>query len=91
MDPDAWNHMTAVALRQRAAGGVPVLLPVGATEQHGPHLPTGVDDFLAAEAKGDAVLDACAEALADWLIQWAPPPHPGTARGAGMRARSATA
>jgi creatinine amidohydrolase len=50
MDPYAWNHMSAVALRQRAAAGAPVLLPVGATEQHGPHLPTGVDDFLAAEA-----------------------------------------
>ncbi|MER6526165.1 creatininase family protein [Streptomyces sp. NPDC001508] len=24
--------------------------PVGASEQHGPHLPMGVDDFLAAEA-----------------------------------------
>lgn len=50
MDPHAWNHMSAVVLRQRAAAGAPVLLPVGATEQHGPHLPTGVDDFLAAEA-----------------------------------------
>ncbi|GAA2157841.1 creatininase family protein [Actinomadura napierensis] len=29
--------------------GAPVLLPVGVTEQHGLHLPTGVDDFLAAE------------------------------------------
>jgi creatinine amidohydrolase len=50
MDTHLWNHMSAVVLRQRAASGAPVLLPVGATEQHGPHLPTGVDDFLAAEA-----------------------------------------
>ncbi|MGW4774239.1 creatininase family protein [Nocardia sp. NPDC004278] len=45
-----WNRMTAPTLRQRAAQGAPVLLPVGSTEQHGPHLPTGVDDFLSAEA-----------------------------------------
>jgi creatinine amidohydrolase len=45
-----WNRMTARSLRERAAQGAPVLLPVGATEQHGPHLPTGVDDLLSAEA-----------------------------------------
>ena len=28
-------------------GGAPVLLPVGATEQHGPHLPLGTDALLA--------------------------------------------
>ncbi|MFS7874761.1 creatininase family protein [Streptomyces asiaticus] len=33
-----------------AAQDAPVLLPVGSTEQHGPHLPTGVDDFPSAEA-----------------------------------------
>jgi creatinine amidohydrolase len=32
-----------------AARDALVLVPVGATEQHGAHLPTGVDDFLAAE------------------------------------------
>jgi creatinine amidohydrolase len=30
----------------RIADNVPVVLPVGATEQHGPHLPLGVDVFL---------------------------------------------
>ncbi|MFD8565707.1 creatininase family protein [Streptomyces sp. NPDC059639] len=44
-----WNHLTAAELRDLAAEDAVVLLPVGATEQHGPHLPTGVDDFLAAE------------------------------------------
>ncbi|MFD1657786.1 creatininase family protein [Streptomyces caeni] len=44
-----WNRLTAPALRRLAAQGAPVLLPVGSTEQHGPHLPTGVDDFLSAE------------------------------------------
>jgi creatinine amidohydrolase len=45
-----WNRMTAQTLRELAAQGAPVLLPVGSVEQHGPHLPTGVDDFLSAEA-----------------------------------------
>ncbi|GGM23141.1 creatinine amidohydrolase [Streptomyces fumigatiscleroticus] len=44
-----WNRLTAAELRALAARDAVVLLPVGATEQHGPHLPTGVDDFLAAE------------------------------------------
>ncbi|MFJ5036205.1 creatininase family protein, partial [Streptomyces sp. NPDC088560] len=44
-----WNRLTAAQLRALAAGNAVVLVPIGATEQHGPHLPTGVDDFLAAE------------------------------------------
>jgi creatinine amidohydrolase len=30
----------------RIAGGAPVFIPLGATEQHGPHLPLGVDVYL---------------------------------------------
>jgi creatinine amidohydrolase len=44
-----WNRLTAAELRALGARDPVVLLPIGATEQHGPHLPTGVDDFLAAE------------------------------------------
>ncbi|GGP63155.1 creatininase family protein [Saccharothrix coeruleofusca] len=44
-----WNHLTAPELRALAERDAVVLLPVGSTEQHGEHLPTGVDDFLAAE------------------------------------------
>lgn len=51
-----WNRMTAAELRDRAAEDAVVLLPVGATEQHGPHLPTGVDAFLAAEVCHRAAL-----------------------------------
>lgn len=32
----------------------PVLLPVGALEQHGPHLPLGTDGLLASAVAGDA-------------------------------------
>lgn len=41
-----WNRLPAEALRSLAERGAVVLLPVASTEQHGPHLPTGVDDML---------------------------------------------
>jgi creatinine amidohydrolase len=44
-----WNRLTAEELRARAASDAIVLLPVAATEQHGPHLATGVDTFLVTE------------------------------------------
>ena len=44
-----WNRMTAAELRRAADKGAIVLLPVASTEQHGPHLATGVDTFLGGE------------------------------------------
>ena len=49
MDGIEWSHLTAEALRSLAARDAVVLLPVASTEQHGPHLPTGVDDILVTE------------------------------------------
>lgn len=49
MTEHRWNRLTAPELRDLALRDAVVLLPVGSTEQHGAHLPTGVDDFLAAE------------------------------------------
>ena len=49
-DEVEWRLMSAEALRERAAAGAIVLLPVASTEQHGPHLATGVDDILCGEA-----------------------------------------
>jgi creatinine amidohydrolase/Fe(II)-dependent formamide hydrolase-like protein len=42
-----WNEMTSTEF---AGLGDPtiVILPVAATEQHGPHLPTGTDSFILA-------------------------------------------
>jgi creatinine amidohydrolase len=37
------EEMTWVEVRDAAAAGLPVVLPVGATEQHGPHLPLNTD------------------------------------------------
>jgi creatinine amidohydrolase len=45
-------------LRAKAAAGAVVLLPVGSMEQHGPHLPVGVDTYLS-----EAMSKAAAEAV----------------------------
>lgn len=44
-----WNRMTAEELRAKAEADAIVVLPVASTEQHGPHLATGVDDILCSE------------------------------------------
>jgi creatinine amidohydrolase len=38
-----WDRMTAPAIRAAAQDDTVVIVPLGATEQHGPHLPTQVD------------------------------------------------
>ncbi|MEV5764860.1 creatininase family protein [Micromonospora sp. NPDC052213] len=62
MAPVASTVRWADADRQALAEQLPeavVLLPVGATEQHGPHLPTGTDALIA-----EAVCDAAARQAA---------------------------
>ena len=44
-----WDRMTAPALRTLARQKTVVIIPLGATEQHGPHLPVQVDWRLAYE------------------------------------------
>ncbi len=44
-----WDRMTAPALAKAAREKTVVIIPLGATEQHGPHLPTQVDWRLAYE------------------------------------------
>lgn len=44
-----WSELSAEALRRRAEMKALVILPVASIEQHGPHLPTGVDTFLCSE------------------------------------------
>lgn len=39
-------EMTSPEFAQHVANGAPVILPTGTTEQHGPHLPLGVDFLL---------------------------------------------
>ena len=44
-----WSDMKAFELRALAEHGYTVLFPVASTEQHGPGLPVGVDQFLCEE------------------------------------------
>lgn len=49
------NELSWTTYQKRIEAGAAVILPVGATEQHGPHLPMGTDAMLAtAVAKGVA-------------------------------------
>lgn len=56
-----WNRMTAECLRARAGANAIVLLPVASTEQHGPHLATGVDTILCTEVCRRTALKVAAE------------------------------
>jgi creatinine amidohydrolase len=58
-----WKELTAAELRAKAAAGAVVLLPVGSMEQHGPHLPVGVDTYLS-EAMSKAAAEAVAQEMA---------------------------
>jgi creatinine amidohydrolase len=40
------EHMTWLEVRGEIEAGTPIMLPVGAIEQHGPHLPLGTDGFI---------------------------------------------
>lgn len=53
-----WNETNRVRLGELLPEAL-VVLPIGATEQHGPHLPTGTDAFVA-----EAVASAAAERAA---------------------------
>jgi creatinine amidohydrolase len=55
-----WKELTAEDLRAKAAANATVILPVASMEQHGPHLPVGVDTILC-----EGVCKAGAEAAAD--------------------------
>ena len=45
-----WSESTSEEVGEAAAAGLIAVLPVGAIEQHGPHLPTGTDTLLAERA-----------------------------------------
>ena len=63
-----WKELSAEDLRAKAAANAIVVLPVASMEQHGPHLPVGVDTFLC-----EAVCKAGAElAVKDQPVVVAP-------------------
>ena len=51
-----WAHHTAASLRALAGERPVVILPVGSTEQHGPHLPLGTDSVIAEAIAVEAAL-----------------------------------
>lgn len=62
-----WADLTLAEVGEAAAGGAVAVLPVGAVEQHGPHLATGTDTFLAVRASvaaAERTGDICLPALA---------------------------
>jgi len=46
-DEVAWTRLTAAEIQARATPATVVIIPVASVEQHGPHLATGVDMWLA--------------------------------------------
>lgn len=76
--PVRWDHLTWPEIGALIAGGMDaVLLPCGATEQHGPHLGTGMDTALAA--------DVCAEVSAATGVPVLPPLSYGCSLGHSHR------
>jgi creatinine amidohydrolase len=55
-----WKSLTAADLQAKAKADAIVVLPVASVEQHGPHLPVGVDAILT-----EAVCEGAAQAIAD--------------------------
>ena len=60
-----WERLTLEEVAEASSAGAVAVLPIGATEQHGPHLATGTDtvsaalvSHRAAERTGDVVLPA---------------------------------
>src|SRR6186713_1326863 len=62
-----WKELTAEDLRARAKADAVVILPVASIEQHGPHLPVGVDTILT-----EAVCKRAAEAVTKTPVVVAP-------------------
>ena len=50
-----FGHLTSDETREAAESNALLVLPLGAIEQHGPHLPVDTDDYLATRAAKEAV------------------------------------
>lgn len=60
-------ELSVAQVRERVSPGSVAVLPVGAVEQHGPHLPL-ITDALVAEAASAAAVDRYGEELDLWLL-----------------------
>jgi creatinine amidohydrolase len=72
-----WEDFEAFAKR----GGI-VVLPVGSTEQHGPHLPLGVDTIISFEI-AKRLIEKTDVAVAP-QVPWGYKPQPGSSGGTGF-------
>lgn len=62
-----WDELDRASLKGTAPEAL-VLVPLGALEQHGPHLPTGTDIFLSTAAVERATALAAEESARDFII-----------------------
>ncbi|MFW2334037.1 creatininase family protein [Ilumatobacter sp.] len=62
-----YEDLTGPEILDRVTPSTTLLLPIGAVEQHGPHLPLAVDHVIAHES-ATAVVDACGEELDIWQL-----------------------
>ncbi|MFZ3573949.1 creatininase family protein [Streptomyces sp. BH097] len=60
-------ELSMAQVQERCSADTVAVLPVGAVEQHGPHLPL-ITDALVAEAASAAAVDGCGAALDLWLL-----------------------
>lgn len=61
------ENLTAPEVAERIGAGSVLVWPIGAVEQHGPHLPLSVDHVVAHES-ARAVMAACGEEADAWLL-----------------------
>ena len=61
------ENLTGPEVGERLGEGSVVVWPMGAVEQHGPHLPLSVD-YVIAEETARAAVEACGEELDIWLL-----------------------
>ena len=69
-DPSAsrrLENLTASEIAERIGAGSVLVWPIGAVEQHGPHLPLSVDHVIAEESARAAVAE-CGEEADAWLL-----------------------
>ena len=65
--PQRLENLTAPDVLTKLKADSILLWPLGATEQHGPHLPLNVDSVIA-EATAEAAVQACGHELDVWLL-----------------------
>lgn len=73
-----WDHLTSPEIRKLAEEKAIVLVPVGSTEQHGPHLPVGTDALLATYLSEQIALELKRGASPVWSPPRWPWPTPPT-------------